>query len=348
MNRPPKEPTDLSPRQARDRFLDKRSLENSEKTIRSYQNRLTQFVVWCEENSVERVGDLSGWLLDEYERDLRASDNAPSTQKGKMTAVSQLVQYLEEIEAVEDGLSEKVHVPEVSRKDESSDTMLDTEDAKALLQYYRNSRARFGTSEHVTLEVLWNTGCRLVALRGLDVGDYSSEEQYLEFIHRPETGTPLKNDEQGQRVVQISDAVCEAIDAYCARERADKRDKSGREPLLSGRQGRPSEATIRAYAYQGTQPCLHRECPHGKTRARCEWTKRNHASKCPSSRSPHQIRTGSITWHCDQGLPIEVISERVNAGADVIKQFYDKADALRKMEERRQKYTADFDIDSEQ
>ncbi|QSG02500.1 XerD/XerC family integrase [Natranaeroarchaeum sulfidigenes] len=226
MNRPPKEPTDLSPRQARDRFLDKRSLENSEKTIRSYQNRLTQFVVWCEENGVDRVGDLSGWLLDEYERHLRASDNAPSTQKGKMTAVSQLVQYLEEIEAVEDGLSEKVHVPEVSRQEESSDKMLDTEDAKALLQYYRGSRGSFGTPDHVILEILWNTGCRLAAARGLDLGDYSSDHQYLDFRHRPDSGTPLKNDDQGERVVQISDPVCEAIDTYIRHERSGKRDDS--------------------------------------------------------------------------------------------------------------------------
>ncbi|QSG02499.1 XerD/XerC family integrase [Natranaeroarchaeum sulfidigenes] len=116
--------------------------------------------------------------------------------------------------------------------------------------------------------------------------------------------------------------------------------------MFSGRQGRPSEATIRAWTYQATQPCVHRNCPHDKKRATCDWTHRNHASKCPSSRSPHQIRTGSITWHCDRGLPIEVISERVNASPDVIKRFYDKADQLRKMEERRKEFTADFDIDS--
>lgn len=345
--RPPTDPSDLSPREARDRFLDKRSLENSEKTIRSYDNRLTQWVKWCEERDLQRVGDLSGWLLDEFERHLRASGDAPTTQKGKMTAVSQLVQYLESIEAVDEDLSEKVHVPELTRDQESSDVLLDTEDAKALLTYYRNSTSRFGTPYHVVLEIFWNTGCRLGALLGLDVGDYSREHRYLDFNHRPETGTPLKNDVDGERVVQISEAVCDAIDHYLARERSDKRDESGREPLLSGRQGRPSEGTIRSWTYLATQPCLHTECPHGKVRSRCEWTKRNHASKCPSSRAPHHIRTGSITWHCDRGLPIEVISERVNASPDVIKRFYDKAGRIQKMEQRRKQHTENLDIEEQ-
>ncbi|TKX57328.1 site-specific integrase [Halorubrum sp. ASP1] len=343
---PPTDPSELSPRQARDRFLDKRRMENSEKTVRSYRNRLTQWVHWCEERGVERVGDLSGWLFDEYERFLR-EDDAPATVKGKMTAVSQLVQYLETIEAVDDDLPDKVHVPKLTRSQETSDTMLDTEDAKELLEFYRNDPGHFGTAPHAVLELFWNTGCRLGALRGLDLGDYDSDAGYVDFNHRPESGTPLKNDEDGERVVRISDAVTDALDTYIARERSEKRDDDGREPLFSGRQGRVSESTIRAWAYQGTQPCLYTQCPHGSSRGSCKFIQRSHASKCPSSRAPHHIRTGSLTWHCDRGLPIEVISERVDADPDTIKRYYDKADRLRKMEERREEFTADLDIDEE-
>lgn len=343
--RAPSDPSELSPRQARDRFLDKRAMENSEKTIRSYRNRLTRWVTWCEERQVESVGDLSGWLFDEYERFLREEENAPATVKGKMTAVSQLIQYLETIEAVEEDLAEKVHVPKLTRSQETSDTMLDTEDAKALLEFYRNDPARFGTPPHAVLEVLWNTGCRLGALLALDLGDYDSEAGYLDFNHRPESGTPLKNNEQGERVVRISDPVVDALDTYVARERSDKRDEHGREPLFAGRQGRVTDTTIRSWTYQGTHPCVYMQCPHGRRRPNCKFTQRNHASKCPSSRAPHHIRTGSLTWHCDRGLPIEVISERVDADPDTIKRYYDKADRHRKMAERREEYTADLDID---
>jgi predicted naringenin-chalcone synthase len=47
-------------------------------------------------------------------------------------------------------------------------------------------------------------------------------------------------------------------------------------------------------------------------------------SKCPSTRSPHPIRTGSITWQLNQGVPREVVSQRCNT--DQIEEFYDKPD----------------------
>ena len=183
-----------------------------------------------------------------------------------------------------------------------------------------------------------------LSLRGLDLEDYDSDAGYISFNHRPESDTPLKNDEQGERIVRISEPVTEALDTYIARERTDKRDDYGRQPLFAARQGRVSDGTVRAWTYQGTQPCLYMQCPHGTSRGNCKFIQRAHASKCPSSRAPHHIRTGSLTWHCDRGLPIEVISERVDADPDTIKRYYDKADRLRKMEQRRQEYTADLDI----
>lgn len=62
-------------------------------------------------------------------------------------------------------------------------------------------------------------------------------------------------------------------------------------------------------------------------------TERNHASKCPSSRPPHDIRTGSITWMLNLGWPPEDIAERVNADIETIEQHYDKAN----LDERRRR-----------
>ncbi|MDB9264438.1 hypothetical protein PN424_17595, partial [Halorubrum ezzemoulense] len=39
----------------------------------------------------------------------------------------------------------------------------------------------------------------------------------------------------------------------------------------------------------------------------CEYTEFKHASKCPSSRSPHRIRTGAVTWMLNAGIPPEVV-----------------------------------------
>ncbi len=145
--------------------------------------------------------------------------------------------------------------------------------------------------------------------------------------------------------MSINETVCDVLDAFIVRERSEKRDEFGREPLFSGRQGRPSDSTVRAWAYLGTQPCLCGPCPHGRQKHSCEYLERNHASKCPSSRSPHQIRTGSITWHRDRGVPMEITAERVNASPDVIERFYDKASHVEKMENRRRSYVQNLDLE---
>ncbi|WP_239638600.1 hypothetical protein [Halorubrum saccharovorum] len=65
-------------------------------------------------------------------------------------------------------------------------------------------------------------------------------------------------------------------------------------------------------------------CPHDKDPDTCEWTRYVHLSKCPSSRSPHPIRTGSITWQLNQEIPPEV-AERVDATVKTIENHYDWA-----------------------
>jgi len=98
-------------------------------------------------------------------------------------------------------------------------------------------------------------------------------------------------------------------------------------------QGRPPPNTLRNWSYLATEPCLHSPCPHGKERETCEWAQYHGASKCPSSRAPHHIRTGAITWMLNLGWPVADIAERVNSDPKTIEQHYDKAD----VEERRRR-----------
>ena len=335
---------ELSPRDARDRFLARRSQENTPQTVRSYRNRLTRFVEWTEEQGIESMGELSGWDLDEYRAARERADVAPTTLKGQMMAVKQLLDYLETIDVVDDGMGEKVNIPKLSREEETSDEKLVTEDATASLTFYRSSQRHFGKPEHAFLEVAWHVGARMSGIRALDLGDFDADRRTLEFRHRPPTR--LKNKDDGERIVGLSKQVTRALRTYIVRERYEKRDESGREPLFSCRQGRPSDSTFRAWSYLSTQPCVSRVCPHGQRRPSCEYVHRNHASKCPSSRSPHAIRTGSITWQLNQGLEIETVSKRVNASPAVIRRFYDKAKRREEFEERRRDQTINLDIQS--
>jgi site-specific recombinase XerD len=328
---------------AMERWLRKRRTDSTDRTIRGYRSRLSQFIEWADERDLETVDELDSWLLDDYQLDLRDEGLAPTTIKARLSTLRLWIEYLETLELVED-LSDSIDIPNLSKSEEENEQRLEPEDALAALQFFRQSQRHYGTGMHAFLELTWHVGARMGSILGLDIGDFDPEKQAIEFRHRPATETPLKNKSQGERYVGLSDEVCESLEFYIARERAQKRDRHGREPLFSTRQGRASFTTLRAWSYQATQPCLWVECPHGKRRATCDWTNRTSASKCPSSRSPHMIRTGSITWQLNQGYPIELVAERVNASISVIKRHYDQANSEEEFENRRRAAEINLDI----
>jgi len=188
-------------------------------------------------------------------------------------------------------------------------------------------------------------------LRALDLQDtHLGEQPYVEFRHQKETGTALKNKMGGERPVAIPRETADALQEFIDHHRYDVRDEHGRQPLLASARGRPGPNTVRVWSYLATEPCLHSPCPHGKQRPTCKWTEYAHASKCPSSRSPHHIRTGAITWMLNLGWPPEDVAERVNATVKTIEQHYDKADPderrrrLRdRMEKRRRSLVTDLE-----
>jgi len=74
--------------------------------------------------------------------------------------------------------------------------------------------------------------CRRSAVRALDLKDYDAEDQHLHFVHRPESGTPLKNKEKSNRYMAVSDSIAELLDDWIAYKRPEVVDEYGREPLL--------------------------------------------------------------------------------------------------------------------
>jgi len=124
-------------------------------------------------------------------------------------------------------------------------------------------------------------------------------------------------------VVAIPERVCAILDEYVANHRLDVYDDHGRRPLLTSQVGRGSRGGVRGWMYLATVPCLHSPCPHGNEPETCDFLGYSKASKCPSSRSPHQVRTGSVTWQLNRGIPIERVAERVNTSVEVLRRHYD-------------------------
>lgn len=344
----PEDPGDFNPTAAGEYWLNKREIDHTDNTIRSNRKGLAPFLAWCDEYEITRVGDLTSWSIEQYEQYAHArKDWSPITIKNKLQTLKQFLKFLGEKGAFDGYLHPAVTIPDLDRSQEVNTEKWDKTDALPQIKFMRNSPKWYGTFEHAVTEVAWFTSRRVQAISGLDLSDYIREPDksdpadgpYIDFNHRGDQGTRLKNELDSEDPVEISEDVADVLDHYIARERNDKRDKNGRKPLFTTRQGRASIAKIRGATYIATQPCIRISCPHGEHAKKCEYRKRDHASKCPSSRSPHRIRTGSIQWQLDQGIAPEDVSDRVDASVDTIRRHYDVPDDREKMENRRRKYT---------
>lgn len=333
---------DLTVSDAVERWLAKRSGEYRDQTISTYHYQLKLFVDWCSENDIEHCSELSAWDLDTYETHRRQTA-AQTTAAKELGTFQRWLSWAESVGLVEDGFAEVVEKPRMP-EDPSDDTKLAPEDGEQLLSAYRQSDDR-ASRGHAVLELMWTIGARVGGLRSLDIQDFDAEESFVSFVHRPDTGTVLKNGKGGERVVALTEATTAVVSEYIDNHRIDISDDNGRAPLLTSQKGRPTTGTIRTWTYLATEPCNYGPCPHGKERSTCDWTTYSTASHCPSSRSPHPVRTGAITWMRHQGVPRDVVKDRANASERVIEQHYDKSDPVTEMEQRRRRYASNLELE---
>ncbi|MEA5408591.1 site-specific integrase [Haloarculaceae archaeon H-GB2-1] len=179
----------LSPAEAVERWLDKRSIELRDQTVETHQYRLKLFADWCEENEIETMDQLTGWDVDTYETDRRSIATQITLSK-ELGTLKNFLEWAEGIGVLSEGVAEVVDPPKMPA-DPSSNVKLAPSDATTLIEFYRSSDERASRS-HALLELVWFTGARVGGIRSLDVRDYFSDEQYVRFVHRPESGTVLK------------------------------------------------------------------------------------------------------------------------------------------------------------
>ncbi|MFO7927830.1 tyrosine-type recombinase/integrase [Natronomonas sp.] len=301
-----------------------RKSEVSQSTLYEHTTRLNRFVEWCEKEGLTNLNELTTRKCRSY-LDYRQEEVAPTTLENEMRTFRLAVQEWEALDGVPEGLSKKVKVPSAKKGYRSREVKVSKDHAQGILAYL--NKYEYASLRHVMFALFWHTGCRTGGLRSLDLQDYYPDryrKPLLAFNHRPETGTPLKKEQWGEREVPISDEMGTLIDDYIEGHRHDVAGENGREPLLTTTNGRPQKTTIQRNIYTVTRPCyIGFQCPEKKDPEECEWTKYNQASKCPDTVSPHGVRRGFVTKMRDMGADFDTIGDRVDASPRTLREHYD-------------------------
>lgn len=342
----------LGPREAIDLYLDARRDDCSERTLDAQMYRLRAFATWCEEEGIENLNGLDGRDLYAYrvwrreggysdDEDGEPAELKTVTLRGDLATLRAFLRFCGDVDAVPEELFTQVPLPQTGAAEDVSDSTLDPDRAQAALDYLETYQ--FASTEHVVLLVLWHTGCRVGELRALDLDDCdldgerpNADGPAVKFVHRPETDTPLKNKERGERWNSISAFVADVLKAYIDGPRPTVTDDYGREPLIASQYGRMSRSTIRDTLYRVTRPCWYGDpCPHDRDPETCEATQYAKMSTCPSARSPHDVRSGRVTAYRLSDVPRVVVSDRMDASEQVLDKHYDRRSGRQRAEQRR-------------
>jgi integrase len=334
----------IDPREALRMYTQSIENDKSQATIYSHKSRLGHFIRWCDEEHIDNLNDVTGRDLHRYRLWRRnEGDINKVTEKTQMDTLRVFIRYCESIDAVPVDLSEKVISPTLGKGDNERDVMLDADVAERILDWL--SKYRYASNEHVALTLMWRCLFRRGAVRAVDASGCDADELLLRVRHQPETDTPLKNKSDGERYVALRESTARLLTDYLdSPDRWDVEDPYGREPLVTTRYGRPHAMTIASWTYGVTRPCVTTgECPHGRDVDECEAAQRRQdASKCPSSVSPHAVRRGAITHWLSNDVPTPAVSSRANVDPAVIDKHYDERSEKQRAQQRR-KYLNLFD-----
>lgn len=326
----------LDPRKAVEMYLDAREEELAEATLQSHEYRLKPFIDWCEKHDFDNINDLTGRDIHRYRVKRREEDDLKTvTMKGQLATLKVFLRFCDSIDAVDPELEDKILLPNTTGE-ESRDEMISPDHAKQILNHL--AKYQYASLEHVFFAVLWHTGIRIGTAVSIDTVHYSADEQYLDVCHQPLLGTPLKNKENGERLIALSRPICNVIDDWIDVNHPEVTDNEERDPLFCTDSGRLSRNHARRIAYSFTRPCLIDDtCPHDRNPSECEANQSmNKAYDCPSSLSTHPIRRGAITFHLSKGTPKEVVEDRMNLSREILDTHYDERSEKEKMEQRRQ------------
>jgi site-specific recombinase XerD len=321
------------PRKARLDWLSSIRGRLKESTIRGYETITEDFIEYLESNGIEATKEIDGYVIQQWKIKRKDEDNVqPITLHNNAKHLRVFIKWCEASELVEDGLSEKIQIPDVSDEQSRSERKVSPEQMESILHYL--SIYEYASRLHAVSKVLWHTGCRASAVVALDLDDFDPQMGILKIRNRKETGTPLKNGIKSERNVTMNEGVMEVLNAYVEGRRYEVTDEYGRDPLFTTKYGRMTRQRAYKNFVAISRPCVYdNTCPHDRDIDQCDAAlNKKQSYECPSSESLHPIRRGSITHHLNQDWPKEKVSERCDVSVAVLEKHYD----ARTYEDKRQ------------
>lgn len=308
----------------------------ADQTVAAHRSRLRLFRRWFnQESELDQLRDIEPRHIHEFQvwrsQGIRKDGVSAHTVRSALLTTRQFLRWCGTIDAVEQQLHERITVPDAPHS--ARPDMLESQRAEKLLDYL--DRFYYASAQHVIIRLLWRTGMRAGALTALDLDDFDATDQVIEIRHRPDTGTPLKNRENGERIVAIDQETVNVVEDWIDHERPDFVDEYGREPLVPSKAGRRDSRNLRQLIYNWTRPCHHSQCPLGREIAECDAANWRNAHQCPETVSSHPIRRGAVTHHVRSDVPVQVVSDRVDCSVPTLRSHYSKVSEKERTEIRR-------------
>lgn len=122
----------LSPEEGVEMYLDLREGDVSETTLMNHGYRLNPFLDFCEEHDIDNLNDVTGRTLYKY-YSYKKGAIKPVTLDNYLTTLRVALDLWADIDAVEEGLREKVPLPNLKPQDDVRDRVLRGDHAKDIL-----------------------------------------------------------------------------------------------------------------------------------------------------------------------------------------------------------------------
>jgi len=166
----------ITPEKAEEIYLQERREDTSYETYETIEKGVDLFVEWCNEVEMENMNEVNGRQLMEYKSWCKnTSDNSTISLNGLLSNLRRFLVYCVRIEAVSSGTPDKVPVPNVPDDEDVNFEKPTSEEVEAAIEHLETYEP--ASRRHVEFMLIRELGCRVGAIRAIDLSDIDLDEQ---------------------------------------------------------------------------------------------------------------------------------------------------------------------------